>query len=179
MKLAREAFVADLREAQAADTTSPPEQQIRRRGQLMTRLRRLKPGATTTLSAVRGVDGTIHQDAASMASALKAHWSQVFDEKHLNEADMDRWLAAAYPGGEGLLDRPAGGALQWRLRRRDVNRAVQLSGSSSPGPDGLPYLAWRQLGAYGVDAGALKELETADGAAFLGSAYADEPGCHF
>ena len=181
MRLAREAYVTDLRDAQAAAATTPPEQQLRRRGQLLARLKRLKPGATTTLSAVRGEDGTIHQDAAGMAAALRQYWSRVFGDKRLAEADMDQWLAAAYPNGDGLGTLPRSDSMQWRLRRRDVKRAVNLSGSSSPGPDGLPYLAWRQLGTYGVDVlwGALKELESEQGTEHLETAYVDEPACQF
>ena len=181
MSLARAAYVDELREAQAAAATSPPAQQLCRRGQLMTRLRRLRPGASTVLSAIRDADGTIRHDAAGMAEALRRHWSSVFADKHLREDDMQRWLEECYPAGTGLEGLPAKASPQWRLRRRDVSRAVQTSGSSSPGPDGLPYLAWRQLRGYGIDAlwDALRELEMASGTDLMEQAYADEAGCNF
>ncbi len=39
----------------------------------------------------------------------------------------------------------------WHLRRVDVRNAVRMSGSSAPGPDGIPYRAWRRLGPLGID----------------------------
>lgn len=39
----------------------------------------------------------------------------------------------------------------WRLRRSDVRRAVAATSRSAPGPDGVPYAAWRRLGPLAVD----------------------------
>ena len=39
----------------------------------------------------------------------------------------------------------------WRIEREDVDKAVQKSGDSTPGPDHIPYKAWRALGEFGVD----------------------------
>ena len=40
---------------------------------------------------------------------------------------------------------------RWLIRRSDVRQAVEQSGDSAAGPDGIPYLAWRRLGNLGVD----------------------------
>eukprot|EP00959_Pyramimonas_sp_CCMP1952_P357118 7477544-Pyramimonas_sp.AAC.1 len=53
---------------------------------------------------------------------------------------------------------PAGGwapshseLLRVRPSRRHMQRAIALSGNSAPGPNGIPYSAWRRLGALAVD----------------------------
>ena len=66
MHLAREAYVSDLREAQAEAPTTHPEQQLCQRGQLLARLKRLKPRATTVLTAIRDEEGTLRQDPAGI-----------------------------------------------------------------------------------------------------------------
>ena len=38
----------------------------------------------------------------------------------------------------------------WRVRRKDVETAIRHSGNSAPGPDGIPFKAWRALGALGI-----------------------------
>ena len=38
----------------------------------------------------------------------------------------------------------------WRVRRKDIETAIQHSGNSSPGPDGIPFKAWRALGPLGI-----------------------------
>jgi len=46
---------------------------------------------------------------------------------------------------------PAPAAAIWRLRREDIERAIAASPLSAPGPDGVPFVAWRRLGPLGVD----------------------------
>ena len=36
-------------------------------------------------------------------------------------------------------------------KRRNIIKALKLAGNSSPGPDGVPFAAWRALGNVGVD----------------------------
>ena len=34
----------------------------------------------------------------------------------------------------------------WQIRRKDINKAIKISGHSAPGPDGIPYIAWKLSG---------------------------------
>jgi hypothetical protein len=181
MDLAKEAYAEDLRAHQRQEQETPPAQQAGRRQQLMTRLKRLRPGASTALQAVQDHTGRVRQEPADMAKALSAHWSKVFAGQALREQDIQSWLEETYPAGEGLQGLPARNDRVWRLRRRDVARAVQQAGRSSPGPDGIPYAAWRALGPYGIDSlwEAMHELEGEDAADRLEEAYKDAAGCHF
>lgn len=181
MDLAKAAYVEDLRAHHTQASETPVAQQAHRREQLMIRLKRLRPGASTVMPAVKAEDGEVRQEPAAMAQALAAHWSKVFAGRTLQEEDIAAWMEAAYPGGAGLGSMEPAGSPAWQIRRDDVDRAVKVSGSSSPGPDGIPYAAWRALGAYGVDTlwDALQELQRTDGTALLEEAYRDETGCHF
>ena len=38
-----------------------------------------------------------------------------------------------------------------QLKRKHIKKALQLSNNSAPGPDGVPYAAWRRLGDTAVD----------------------------
>ena len=70
----------------------------------------------------------------------------------------------------------------WIPTRRDVRRALRRSNDSAPGPDGIPYAAWRRLGeaAVGLLFGALRQLHRDSAADRLRVAHWDEagPGYH-
>ena len=64
----------------------------------------------------------------------------------------------------------------WRIRRRDIEHAIKHSGSSAPGPDGIPFRAWRTLGplATSILFAVAQCLETEDAESRLQQAYYDE-----
>ena len=35
---------------------------------------------------------------------------------------------------------------KWQIHRKDIAKAIKISGNSAPGPDGIPYNAWRRSG---------------------------------
>ena len=37
------------------------------------------------------------------------------------------------------------------LTRKSIEKAVRRASRSSPGPDGIPYAAWKRLGKVGTD----------------------------
>ena len=38
----------------------------------------------------------------------------------------------------------------WQVTRKDIKKAIKISTNSAPGPDGIPYNAWRQSGDLAV-----------------------------
>ena len=62
-----------------------------------------------------------------------------------------------------------------RLQREQVEAAIRHSNNSSPGPDGIPYAAWRRLGDEAVDIlfDAAVEMTEEDGFTLLGKVYSD------
>ena len=69
---------------------------------------------------------------------------------------------------------------EWTIRRKDLECAIKYSGNSSPGPDGVPFKAWRTLGKLGVSIlyGVANSLEQPDNMNTLPEAYHDETQSH-
>lgn len=123
-----------------------------RRGQVLQRLKRLSPGRTSSLSAVVDPNGRVATDPEEVAAVLRGHWAQVLAARRCDGEALERWLAedeAADPTEFGRDPLPPRGAGAWTPRRSDVAWAIAQSGSSAPGPDGIPYAAWRKLGPLG------------------------------
>ena len=64
----------------------------------------------------------------------------------------------------------------WRIRRRDIQSAIKGAGKSSPGPDGIPFQAWKAMGDLAVDVlwNVAKLLEAETAGEVIRAAYADE-----
>ena len=124
------------------------EAQIRR-GRTWRLLARLSPGKCAALSSVVGQDGTTHTDAAGMAGALRGHWRQVFADKGLSQALATRWLHEE-AGRDRARKLPHRSSDRWKVTQEDMRQAIRLSPSSSPGPDGIPFAAWRAISDIAV-----------------------------
>lgn len=63
-----------------------------------------------------------------------------------------------------------------QVAEEDIAQALELSGNTAPGPDGIPYKAWRALGNLGVDVlhGAAQALAQTTAQDTLKAAYHDE-----
>ena len=93
-------------------------------------------------------------DGPAIAEALRTHWEPTFTRRTINAHCLEQWLAEDATAPNGLR-----GAVQpllrthsaWHVRCRDVRRAIEMSSASAPGPDGIPYAAWRRLGPFAVD----------------------------
>ena len=79
---------------------------------------------------------------------LSRYWGKVFGAKKWGDGEKvayDKWL-------EGLGE-------EWKMKeslpttvnRKEVAMAIKYSGNSAPGPDGIPYAAYRALGSGAVD----------------------------
>ena len=116
-----------------------------------------------------------------MARALKEHWERTFAATPIDEEALEHWLHDTLPNkgrGEGNHDSlPPPDSHLWKIRRKDVAKAVRLSNNSAPGPDGIPYLAWRKLGNIGIDYlfQAVKCLTTEEGKQCMSDASPDLP----
>ena len=54
---------------------------------------------------------------------------------------------------------------EWSMEHRHAKKAIENSGDSAPGPDGIAYVAWRRLGVMGQSLifRATKELMSPEG----------------
>ena len=166
--LAREAALEQLQGAQ--DTMENPDAfEVTRKKKKGSRLLYcLPPGRSGSVGAVIDDRGRYLTDPQAMADYLRRHWAEVFRAKGINQPRLQAWLdedaaeqGATAPSHEDLR--------HLHVRRRDVRKALRRSNNSSPGPDGIPYGAWRVLGETAVEAlfGALGTLMRDDGPACM------------
>ena len=94
-------------------------------------------------------DGTVTTAPEDMAAALRGHWAEVFSARPRDEPLLQQWLEEERATRTTPLS-PATDP-RWRVRRRDVRRALKLAPASAPGPDGIPFAAWRRLDHLAVD----------------------------
>eukprot|EP00972_Heterocapsa_arctica_P070911 10477280-Heterocapsa_arctica.AAC.1 len=88
-----------------------------------------------------------------MAELLKEHWSATFSNKDVDFKDIDSWwkedgYSFTKDGPNPSLQDPAPPPIPnhtWALTVEHVEKAIRYSNDSSPGPDGIPYTAWRVL----------------------------------
>eukprot|EP00959_Pyramimonas_sp_CCMP1952_P017522 371969-Pyramimonas_sp.AAC.1 len=81
-----------------------------------------------------------------MADALRQHWQDVFAQRPADEQLLEQGVRDDVPP---QVPPPDAGA--WALRRSHVQKALEQSPNSAPGPDGLSFAAWRRLGPLAVD----------------------------
>jgi len=180
LRLAKETLLAEIRDLQAQMPDLPDHQRMIRRQGITTKLQRLRPGKASSLSSVRNENNQVCVTPEEMAKALASHWSKTFQGRDIDAGMLENWLNLTLPlpppPGEPTLPPPD--SPQWRMRRRDVARAVRMSGNSAPGPDGIPYLAWRRLGETGIDIlwGMAQDLTGPNAIQVITEAYRDEAG---
>ena len=73
-----------------SDPSSHMHQQ--RKQNVLKCLRRLLPGSTTGIGAMQLHDGQTVTSAASIATALRDHWKNVFGKKDIDDALLAHWL---------------------------------------------------------------------------------------
>ena len=96
--------------------------------------------------------GEVTTQPAKMAEILHKHWSGDFARKDIDETVLRGWLEDVFPeGGRGqaVIGLPPRESPEWTLQEKDVEEAVNQTSDTSPGPDQIPYLAWRRLGRLG------------------------------
>ena len=110
-----------------------------------------------------------------MAKILEEHWQATFTKQHTWKKKREVWLKE-----EGERKNSLKQMLEkidpdrWEVKQEHVDKAIRISGNSAPGPDGIPYTAWRRAGLLGRGAlfEAIKELMHEQGLTKLREAYA-------
>ena len=68
----------------------------------------------------------------------------------------------------------------WRITRREMLSAIRSAGNTMPGPDGIPFAAWKALGNFGLSilCDVTWAMEDPQAETRLTQAYADEESTH-
>ena len=94
-----------------------------------------------TVAIVR-VDGVVADSPLDQAEALTAHWGKVFSRKGTCATTMQNFLEThAIPIDLRDVAMPTPG---------DIGVFLRSARYSAPGPDGIPYAAWRATGGIGT-----------------------------
>ena len=60
---------------------------------------------------------------------------------------LDRWLTEELPGASVFVNSPEEFALQFK----DLQLVISRAPATMPGPDGIPYVAWKRMGVFGAE----------------------------
>ena len=155
VELARQSAMAELSRVENSGPGMDDQVRQRKKEQILTKLKRLVPGTTACLAAVQSPEGEIITEPKEMAELLRRHWASVFSRKGIHEAKLCEWLSEEFGAFEDItlvhLGLPDRASPRWIARRQDIAKAISLAASSAPGPDGIPYEAWKTLGDLAID----------------------------
>ena len=93
MELARISTTEQIESLKKLKDTLPEFEFQKRKDNFLGSLKRMVPGAQTSLGAVKTSSGLVTADPAEMANALAEHWGKVFSKKDINKDKLDKWLA--------------------------------------------------------------------------------------
>ena len=110
-----------------------------RKKTLAFKLGRLAPGATVGIGAVLNADGELITDTDGMARVLRDHWGEVFRAKPTEPQVLMEWLE----GGNRRLWFPQIPEFEVQIEREHVLQAIKSAKNTAPGPDGVPYAAYK------------------------------------
>ena len=150
IELAREAALSEFCLPQGVDGEEDMQRAARRRKKGNRLLYKLAPGRSGNIGAIKDGRGNFQTDSPAMVQELRAHWSDTFRARGVNQERLQAWLredaevrALVGPSHDPLR--------RLHLKRKDIRKALKLSNNSAPGPDGIPYGAWRSLGDLAID----------------------------
>ena len=110
-----------------------------RKANILRSLRKLMPGGASQIEAVRDEDtGEVLSDPLDIGRILTKYWQQVFDKKQTNSALRRKWLDKLKAKLEISLD-------DLRPTRADIDQVLNQLPNSAPGPDGIPFSAFRRI----------------------------------
>lgn len=90
------------------------------------------------ISSITDEQGNPAGSAEESASRLRDHWTPVFARKPIDHEAADALLQHV---------RQVPGDIEWRLTLEKFGAIVAATHDTAPGPDGLPYSAWKHAGS--------------------------------
>ena len=76
----------------AQDDSEPNDPERKhKKDALLVRLKKLQPGCTANLRALRKDDGTVTLEPMQMAAELSSYWGQVFQRPDINLSQLPEW----------------------------------------------------------------------------------------
>ena len=114
-----------------------------------------------------------------MAKILQQHWGDVFTSRGVNEELLQQWVRE---DEQDMVDTDTQQRVMSlvNLKRSHVKKTLERSNNSAPGPDGIPYAAWRTMKDMAADIlfAALMKMITENGALLTSRHYPDFNSSH-
>ena len=79
-----------------------------------------------------------------MANILNEHWGAKFSRRETARHRIQSWLV-------GVPPLPPAFDPKWSVNKEHIEQTITIAKESAPGPDGIPYNAWKKLGVLAVD----------------------------
>ena len=146
VKLHKEKLLEELQEVQREAGSTEEGQLLTRRSKLQFKLSRLKPGSCSMVGAILGRGGVVVSDPAQILAELRYYWHQVFSGGSCDDALLSAWARdeLKFPDWSRFSG-------DWSPTVQDMAKMVKAAGNAAPGPDGIPFEAWKALGPWGVE----------------------------
>ena len=139
--LASHGLTARLQELRAMRNLGGEEYRSKKE-QVLVRLKRLMPGNTSGLDALEDpVDKTVFTDPRDMARILTEHWGRVLTARPVNRSLLNTWLRE-------MNHKLAHASEDWKITQGHLSVSIRRAHETTPGPDGIPYCAYKCLGSY-------------------------------
>ena len=89
--LAHEQLTTEFRELADSDASPNDPDRKHRKDSLLVRLKKLQPGCTASLRALRKPDGTVTLEPRQMATELARYWGTVFQRREVDLSALPHW----------------------------------------------------------------------------------------
>ena len=100
IRLAREDIARDMEEVLREKEDNPDKANHMKRNIFGKLIKKMLPGQSNSIGAVLQENGTISNEPAAMAKAIKLYWEEVFSKKEIDEGVADQ-LAEIHQGVQG------------------------------------------------------------------------------
>jgi hypothetical protein len=130
MQAAIDEDLAALEQSALSADRKKPKRELLRQRQCLWRSSRRK----TNSMALRGPDGHMITSTQDISDHLISHWSPVFAAKGIDLEAAAHFLQHVQPVPADFC---------WDISRDSFSEVISSTGASAPGPDGIPYGAWR------------------------------------
>jgi hypothetical protein len=107
-------------------------------------LRRMMPGGTAEVAALKSSSGVIVTKAEDIARVLNEYWQEVFASKPTNSPLRRTWL-------ERIRGKFKVGKQRLTPTREIVEQAIRDTVPSASGPDGIPFDVYKMMGPIAVE----------------------------
>ena len=177
VNLSRRIISEDVQELIQNPPEDPHDKDVAK-NTVLKKLKKLSPGSSGTINAMRGAGGQITTSPEDIAKLLRVHWGEVFSRKDVDTAALDIWMRELFlqdENGLHITGLPTQESGRWIIKKGAVARAIRSARNTMPGPDGIPSLAYKALGGVAVDIfhGAAQALCTDSNIDMMRDAYSD------